>query len=765
MRTILSLLLLLAFVSTLHAGTHADNVKDLGDSTRLPQAQEALARAGLEAFDDLMEGLKRDPKDVNAEQAAKNSQIRLACARLLGLLADTRASAELLRLLKAEATETPAYPEFVATCAASLGAIWNIKTDAGRGEVVAELKRIAGYDKVTPLVLAGCLRGLGAMIEGAEIAAPLVKDSREPLVRSAAIGVVVACRHKPSADDLLAIWAAQRAGEATGYTKPLGLQALMGLATMGDARAVDGLVDVATLNQFTLMQALRDQAVDMLKLPALKAPALLALASIVKADDKPTQWRQAAITLGELGAEGISTLLAVADEKAPEGKEADWFKKRVDDQLTALSSESALKSFAKAYEGIAATEEKKAVREKILDQLLRYRTSLKSEGLGIFLRAANDATLEAPKRAQCINAYSEAKGKDSLADLEGWVKSEDAVLRAQAVQNLGRSYIPIAKALPLLKQALKSPGADFAKVRQNALLGLQRSDDKTLLQDFLDALDPAKEESADVRKEALLAIQSFRRAAKVKEEDIFEAIKGRTSDADAGVRAAAVGAAVGIAQRIGQKAVALEVIEKALTDNNKDVRIQAYGQVIMVSEDMKLDKLLDAALKETEVDAKSEAISALARMKDLGPLATQEARLETLVDMAVTVVETQRGRDAIARELLGKLEKEAGAYSVISRKVLAAIDRNYTDNDKKLDRVAALVPVLTQIKEDTVFDRVKKMAEEQNQELRRVCVKYLAERGTKNDIPFLRNLKDRADNVSIYLRADIEDAIRKLEGS
>jgi HEAT repeat protein len=129
------------------------------------------------------------------------------------------------------------------------------------------------------------------------------------------------------------------------------------------------------------------------------------------------------------------------------------------------------------------------------------------------------------------------------------------------------------------------------------------------------------------------------------------------------------------------------------------------------------------------------------------------------------VVETQRGRDAIARELLGKLEKEAGAYSVISRKVMAAIDRNYTDNDKKLDRVAALVPVLTQIKEDTVFDRIKKMAEEQNQELRRVCVKYLAERGTKNDIPFLRNLKDRADNVSIYLRADIEDAIRKLEGS
>lgn len=762
MRSIL-LLLCCALACALSAGKHADTVKELGEAAKSPQASEKLARAGAEAFDDLLDGLKREPKGDGADSAA-SSQIRLACARLLGLLGDTRASAELLRLLKAEGVETSSYPEFAGACALALGQIWSVKpVDGSRTEVVTELKRIAGYETMSPLIRLGCLHGLAALREGADLAAPLVKENKEVLIRSAAIGVVVACGHKASADDLLAVWAAQRGAETTRYTEPLGLQALFGLAAMGDVRAVGGLLDVATMNEFSLLAGLRDQAVDYLKAPALRSGALDGLKAIVMADDKPTQWRQAAITLGELGAEGVTALLSIADVPAPEGKENDWFKRRVDDQLLALSSDTALKAFVGAFEAMAATEAKKALREKILDQLLRYRTSLKEEGLGLFRKAADDAGIEAPKRAQCINAYCESKGKDALADLERWVKSEDAVIRAQAVQNLGRSYIPIAKAQPLLVEALKSAGADNYRVRMNALQGLQRSDDKALLPHYLDAMDPAKEESADVRREAIMAVQSYRRAAKLKEEDVFEAIKGRTTDADANVRSSAVLAAVGMAQRMGRKNTVVEILEKALTDDSKDVRMQGYGQANLAVGDLKLDKVLDAALKETAVDARGDAIMALSRMGSMAALKADDKRLETLVEMAVSVVENQIVRAPAARELLSKLEKDAGAFSIVSRMTLAAIDRNNTAGAKNLDRLAQLVPVLTEIKEYESVARVKKMAEESHVELRRACVQCIAAIGTKDDIAFLRTLRDRTDGAAGLVRAEIEDAIRKLE--
>lgn len=761
MRSLL-LLLCCAFACTLSAGKHADTVKDLGDATKRPRAIEALARAGAEAYDDLIEGLKADPKDADAIKAAANSQIRVSCARLLGLLGDSRASAELLRLLKEEGTETAAYPEFAGTCAASLGLIWSVKpVDGTRTEVVTELKRIAGYEKISPVIKYGCLRGLASLREGADLAAPLVKEG-EFLIRSAAIGVVVACAHKASADDLLAIWTAQRGGDALKYTEPLGLQALFGLATLADVRAVDGLVDVATMNQFSLMSGLRDQAVEHLKSGALRKPALDALKATLKADDKPTQWRQAAITLGELGAEGVEVLLSVSDEPAPEGKDADWFKRRVDDQLNGLTSETALKAFVGAFERIPATDAKKALREKILDQLLRYRTSLRDEGLALFRKAADDTALEAPKRAQCINAYCEAKGKDSLTELTNWVKSTEGVIRAQAVQNLGRSYIPIAKSQPLLVEAAKSAGADFAKSRQNALQGLQRSDDKALLQIFLDAMDPAKEENAEVRKESIMAVQSYRRTAKLKEEDVFDAIKGRTTDTDANVRAQAVGAAAAMAQRLGRKNLVVEIIEKALGDSSKDVRIQAYGQLGMAGEELKLDKVLEAVLKETEIDAKGEAISAVSRMTGMSSLASDEKRLDALAEMAVTVCEMQIHRAPAARELIKKLSEEASAFTILSRKTLAAIDRN-TGTDKRPERVAQLVPILTEIKEYEAVPRIRTLAEEQNVELRRACVQAIGALGNKDDIAFLRTLRDRADNTAVHVRAEIEDAIRKLE--
>ncbi|MBX3473439.1 MAG: HEAT repeat domain-containing protein [Planctomycetes bacterium] len=763
MRLMLALLVGVLFCGTLSAGKFADNVKDLGDSAKRPMAAEKLARAGAEAYDDLIDGLKREPKGDGADSAA-DSQIRLACARLLGLLGDTRASADLLRLFKAEAIETSSYPELAGACALALGQIWAVKpVDGTRTEVVTELRRVAAYETISPVIKLGCLHGLAGLREGAEIAAPLVKDAKEGVIRSAAIAIVVACQHKASADDLLAIWATQRGGEATKYTEPMGLQSLFGLAVMGDARAAEGLVDVATLNQFALNAGVREQATEYLKGAALRRPALDTLKSILKADDKPTQWRQAAITLGELGADGITALLAVADEPAPEGKEADWYKRRVDDQLSALSSETALKAFAGAYEAIPATEERKALREKVLDQLLRYRTSLKEEGINLFRKAADDATIEAPKRAQCMNAYAESRAKDALPDLERWIKAEDAVIRAQAALNVGRSYIPIGKAQPLLVEAMKSAGADFHKVRMNCLQGLQRSDDKALLQVFLDAMDPAKEESPEVRREAVMAVQSYRRIAKLKEEDVFDAIKARTADADANVRSTAVSAATGMAQRMGRKNTVVEILEKALKDDSKDVRMQAYGQVNLAVGDLKLDTVLDAALKETATDARGDAVMAITRMGSMAGLKADDKRLELLVEMTVQVVENQSHRAPIARELLGKLDKDAGAFSIISRLVLAALDRNSTANDKRPDRLAQLVPVLAEIKEYESITRVKKLAEEPNVELRRACVLCIGAIGTKDDIAFLRTLRDRTDGAAGLVRADIEEAIRMLE--
>jgi hypothetical protein len=122
-----------------------------------------------------------------------------------------------------------------------------------------------------------------------------------------------------------------------------------------------------------------------------------------------------------------------------------------------------------------------------------------------------------------------------------------------------------------------------------------------------------------------------------------------------------------------------------------------------------------------------------------------------------------RGRVRVARDLLKKLVEEAAAFSVVSRKTLAAIDRNNTATDKRLDRVAQLVPVLKDAKEYEAVNKVKKLAEEPHVELRRASVQLIGELGTKDDIGFLRSLRDRADNTAIHVRAEIEDAIRKLE--
>src|SRR5690606_23622278 len=107
------------------------------------------------------------------------------------------------------------------------------------------------------------------------------------------------------------------------YAGPFGLQALFGLASMGDTRAVDGLVDVTTLNEFANNTGLRDHAVRLMKTEALLTQTLAALVAAFKDVDKPTARGRAAQTLGDLGARGVTAFLAVADDEAPKPKEGE----------------------------------------------------------------------------------------------------------------------------------------------------------------------------------------------------------------------------------------------------------------------------------------------------------------------------------------------------------------------------------------------------------------------------------------------------------
>lgn len=745
-------------VSTgLCAGDFNKEVERLGDNTTTSDAVEKLSKAGAEAYDDLLAGLKRKP-GTDAVQAAKDSRTRLFCARLLGALGDNRAAADLLALVKEHAVENAPYPEFAGACAAALGAVWAGKeASAERTAAAEELKRLVGNDKLEHSLRWGVLQGLASLRDGAELVLPILKTEGEPLLRTAAIGVVVACGHKAAGDDLLALWTAQRGGEAAGYAKPLGMTALFGLAALADARALDGLVDVATLPEFQTYSSLRSQAVTLLKGAAFRGEAQGKLSAIILADDKPTLWVQAAITLGEFGAEGINALLAAADTPVPEGKPADHYSSRVERQFTSLTSDAALAAFVGAYDRIPA--EQKDRRAKVLDQLLRYRNNLKNDGIELLGRAADDATLEAPKRAEAINAFAEARGKEALPKLTAWAKAEDAVLRAQAVQCLGRSYIPIKSAQPLLVEAMKSAGDDFAKVRQNALEGLARSDDKTLLPLFLDSLDPAKESSADVRNKALTALDNFRRPAKLKEEDLLGPIALRMADVDGNVRATALFVGTTMALRIGKKDKGVELVEKGLLDNDDRVREKAYEQAPGLGDSLKPDKVVDAALKEEKVNLKSAAVRALSMRTSFG----ENPRAELLVAMAGAVLNGMPGHQAHAVDLLAALTQHTGAFTQASKVLRDMIAAKSEGTIQDYSQLAQLIRALVRIKDDGMFTTIEKLAVVENVELRRACVDAYAQMGSKGDVAFLRTLRDRTDNASLQVRSQIDDAIRKLE--
>lgn len=767
------IILALAFAGTLYAGEFADEVENLGDKNLRPGALEVLAKAGDEAFEDLLDGLKQNPAEegVDAIEAAARTARRTDCARLLGALGDTRASGELAQLLAAQAVENPSHPLFGGTCASALGRLWSEKpASAERSEIANALKLHAGNAALDPAIHWGALHGLAYLKEGADVAAPFVTNAEAPqLIRSAAIEVVVATKHTASADALLDIWETQRLGpkgddgnrtgaEARNYTQPLGLQALFGLAKLGDNRAVSGLVDINTMNEFASYNNLRAEAIRQMKSDALQTDAIAALVETFKDINKPTQRSRSAQALGEFGAPGVTAFLDVADDAAPEGQAEDYFKKQVDANLSSLRGQDALAAFVEAYADLPA--ENTELRQKIIDHLLNNRTTLKDESLDIFRTAANDESLEAPKRAQAVNAWAEAKGKEAFDDLGNWIKSEEGVIRAQAAQNLGRNYIPLVKSRPLLEQVLADKDEKYEDARKNALQGLQRSDDKELLPLFTDSLDPEKEPSATVRNAALTAVDAYRRTASIDDDDIYEAVKARTNDPDADVRATAVRVAATTAQRMGNKTQAVEIVEKALTDDSKDVRLEGYGRVSLVQQDIDSAKVIRAALLEQEKDVKGRALSALSLL-DADAFGDDNEQKKRIVDMALSLLE-DRIHETNAKTLLGKVGTGAN-FNYTSEQVRKRIETATSKEPKEYGKVPSLIRVLIEIQDLTYFSKVEELAEVPNTEMRRACVEYIEAFGTKNDIPFLRTLRDKSDAAAPLVRPRIEEAIKKLE--
>jgi len=737
----------------------AEDVEQLGHRQTQSGAIERLARAGADAFDDLLEGLKQDPNEegISADVTARRHMVRTACAQLLGALGDTNASATLLELLRENRAADSAYPAFGGSCARALGQIWSDKDDSPqRREVVTELAGIAADSSLKTVTRWGALRGLAAMRTGAEVAVPLLSDDVEQVLRSAAMEVLAAAGRGDAAGNLIEIWNGYRTGESAHYTHPLGLQALFAAARLGHEGAVAGLVDVATMAEFATLDALRKEAVRLMRADGLRASAIAGLVNVFIDGDRATQHRQAAQTLGEFGADGVAAYLAISEREAPEGKEETHYRDLVDRHLTNLRSDSALSAFVAAYGSVDA--ENSALRGKIIDHLLNNRNQLKEDGIALFRAAADDESLESPKRASCINAYAESRGSESFDDLSRWATSDVGVIRAQAVQNLGRNYIPAQRSQPLLIEALKSEGDDFVNTRRNALQGLQRSADKELLPVFLERLDPEKESSAEVRTAAVRAIDAWRSVARVRDDEVFPSIRARLADEDETVRAAAIRVTVMMAQRMGENRLAVEVVEQGLNDESEDVRIQAYAQITSVATDIDAEKVFNAALLEESPRLQGQALQAVARLRKYGEGETRRK----LIDLAFRVLSDRTyERDAVS-VLRGT--GEGAEFNNVSGRVRGLIEEYTTGGRQEYDRVPALIDVLIGINDNVYFTKIKELARVPNVQLRRKCVEYVQQFGTRDDLPWLRELMDRSDSAAPAVRSNIEDAISMLEG-
>jgi hypothetical protein len=315
--------------------------------------------------------------------------------------------------------------------------------------------------------------------------------------------------------------------------------------------------------------------------------------------------------------------------------------------------------------------------------------------------------------------------------------------------------------MPLLKEALADKGENYSKARENALQGLQRSDDKELLPLFLESLDPAKETNPDVRNSALKAIDVYRRNARVDDEKVYPSVKARTTDVDANVRATAVGKAANMAFLMGNKTDAVDIVHQAITDGSSEVRLQGYSQVSTMAADIDAAKLIDAALKEDTPDMKGHALNGLSRLPD-GSFGSDTDKQKRIIDLALSQL-SDRQREFAAKDLLGKLSKGA-MFTYASDKIRARIEELKSAAVVQHATIATLIRTLITIGDDTYFKSVMELADIPNSELRKACVEYAKTFGTKADVGDLRKLRDRTDAAAGAVRADIDAAITALQG-
>lgn len=759
MRAMWVWLLAAGFTGALWAGDYVDEVKDLGDNNKSVKAYENIVKGGDDAIADVLEGFKEE----HVEDAVKNAAITARihdCARILGQIGDKTAVEPLLERVKAESSTEGKYIEIGADSARSLGKVLGrIGDHPKRGDALTELKRLAGGENIDVKLRFGAMEALRDMREGGEEVAKFL-DSDNRHLQYAAIEVVVSSGHKASADKLLALWDAQIKPETEGGNVPLkrlqsavGLAALFGLASWGDKRASAGLVFVATKPEYSSMATVRTQAREHLNASSdLKAEGIKVLTEILKDDKATNRYSPASVTLGELGADGVKAFLSLADgvEDAEVKKKLE---ERIRSQMVQLNDESALSGFASAYR---KAESGSKLRVAILKHLLRNRNAVSEADLVLFMEIADDTKVEAPDRASAINAWADLKGRDALDDLKRWIADGEGVVRAEAYEAMGRSYIPISVSTEFLKKALTD---DYVESRINALRGLRRSTDEKLLDVFVERMDPEKEKDAKVRREAVMSLESFKRNAKLSDEDVLEPIQGRLKDIDADVRSQAVRIVVDMLSRSEDIEAASKVVEDALKDKDPNVRAQAYGQVVMVATSIDPKVVVDAAADETDNRAMGEAVVAVNNLSEL-----PDENVEPLVNLSFRAFDN-RARRSMAVELLGKLAKK-GQFTKIAKRAEAAINERYdADGNKDLSGCAPYVKVLSTIGDDSQFDLVKKLAEENNIELRRECVAYIQQNGAKEDIKYLKTLREKTDSASYSVRGAIDAAIRTLEDS
>ncbi len=584
----------LCFTSTLFAGDFKKSVEDLGDQNLRPAAIAKLGEAGADAYDDLLEGLKTDVEaEKDAVKAANKSQIRLACARLLGELRDSRATADLLRLLKDE--KTRGFLGLADACSIALGKIAAAKPEAaGSADAVAEIKRIAADEKSGHKLRYAALTALAELKTGGEIAQPFLKEGTDDAVRFAAVMAIGASKHKAAADELFAIWDKQfKDADTKKHSDALGMAALFALANFGDDRATSALIGVATLPEFELNASYRDMAKGFLKEQAAKAIPLLV--EIVKDDNKGASYAPAVRLLGDLGAAAVRALLDLAKLDANEIDDkqlAQWDENR-DGNVT-------LEEFKKKY-----TAEPKVIEAayKALDK-------------------NNDAKLDATEVDAAVLAEKDDNkdGGITLAEFSAHYKVAD--------DKLGEEYTKLdtdknAKLEHVVKYTSRVEGQLGLLVEDSALQAVMDAwralpaEDagrkilmrKLLLQRPKVALDLFREVAGDDKVEAMQRAQAIDAYAEVKGKDAFEDLKAWCAEPNPPeVRRAAT-------RNLGREFVPLskseEILKQKLTDPDAETRLTALRGLQRSDKKENVEVFVKRLAEDTEASVRRTALETL----------------------------------------------------------------------------------------------------------------------------------------------------------